>query len=73
MVVPAGVEGFRLDAVDTLFEDPDLRDNPVLAGTNKYGDPNLEDQYNKKLPEVHEVLQDLRKVSARPGPMISAS
>ncbi|MBV8205397.1 MAG: alpha-glucosidase [Acidobacteria bacterium] len=25
-----GVAGFRLDAVDTLFEDPDLRDNPPL-------------------------------------------
>ncbi len=27
-----GVAGFRLDAVDTLFEDPQLRDNPVLPG-----------------------------------------
>src|SRR5579864_4031758 len=58
-----GVAGFRLDAVDTLFEDPDLRDNPVLPGKNKYGDPEMEDKYNKKLPEVHEVLQDLRKVA----------
>ena len=37
-----GVAGFRLDAVDTLFEDPDLRDNPVLPGNNKYGDPNTD-------------------------------
>ena len=58
-----GVAGFRLDAVDTLFEDPDLRDNPILPGKNKYGDPEMEDKYNKKLPEVHEVLQDLRKVA----------
>ncbi len=28
-----GVAGFRLDAVDTLFEDPKLTDNPVLPGT----------------------------------------
>src|SRR5436309_1818330 len=41
-----GVSGFRLDAVDTLFEDPDLRDNPILPGTNKYGDPNMQDKYN---------------------------
>jgi glycosidase len=27
-----GVAGFRLDAVDTLFEDPILKDNPVLPG-----------------------------------------
>ena len=58
-----GVAGFRLDAVDTLFEDPDLRDNPILDGKNKYGDPEMEDKYNKKLPEVHEVLRDLRKVA----------
>lgn len=58
-----GVSGFRLDAVDTLFEDPDLRDNPILPGTNKYGDPNMEDKYNKKLPQVHEVLTDLRTVA----------
>ncbi len=58
-----GVAGFRLDAVDTLFEDPDLRDNPILPGKNKFGDPNMEDKYNLKLPEVHEVLRDLRKVA----------
>ncbi len=58
-----GVAGFRLDAVDTLFEDADLRDNPVLPGTNKFGDPNTEPKYNKKLPGVHDVLKDLRKVA----------
>jgi alpha-glucosidase len=58
-----GVAGFRLDAVDTLFEDPDLRDDPVLPGTNKFGDPNTERIYNTKLPGVHEVLQNLRKVA----------
>ncbi len=58
-----GVAGFRLDAVDTLFEDPDLRDNPVLPGTNKFGDPNTDPKYNKKLPGVHDVLKDLRKVA----------
>jgi Alpha amylase, catalytic domain len=26
-----GVDGFRLDAVNTLFEDPELRDNPPLC------------------------------------------
>jgi alpha-glucosidase len=58
-----GVAGFRLDAVDTLFEDPGLRDNPVLPGTNKYGDPKEQNLYNTKLPELHGVLQRLRKVA----------
>ncbi len=58
-----GVSGFRLDAVDTLFEDPNLHDNPVLPGKNAFGDPNEENKYNAKLPEVHEVLRELRKVA----------
>jgi alpha-glucosidase len=60
-----GVAGFRLDAVDTLFEDPNLHDNPVLPGKNAYGDAIEENQYNDNLPEVHDVLRDLRKVADR--------
>jgi alpha-glucosidase len=65
-----GVAGFRLDAVDTIFEDPDLRDNPVLPGKSKYGDPNMENKYNTKLPGVHDVLRDLRKVADQHGAVL---
>jgi alpha-glucosidase len=65
-----GVAGFRLDAVDTLFEDPQLRDNPVLAGKNKFGDPNTEHKYTTKYPEVHDVLRDLRKVADEHGAVL---
>jgi alpha-glucosidase len=65
-----GVAGFRLDAVDTIFEDPDLRDNPVLPGKSKYGDPNMENKYNTKLPGVHDVLRDLRKVADEHGAVL---
>jgi alpha-glucosidase len=65
-----GVAGFRLDAVDTLYEDPDLRDNPILPGKNKYGDPNMDDKYNKKLPEVHDALRNLRKVADESGAVL---
>jgi alpha-glucosidase len=59
-----GVAGFRLDAVDTLFEDPNLKDNPVdKPGKNAFGDPFLKHQYNTKLPEVHDALRGLRKVA----------
>ena len=58
-----GVVGFRLDAVDTLFEDPNLTDNPILPGKNAYGDPNIEDKYTHKLPEVHDVMKGLRKAA----------
>jgi alpha-glucosidase len=58
-----GVSGFRLDAVDLLFEDPNLQDNPVLPGKNDLGDPNMENKYNDKLPEVHSELKKLRAVA----------
>ncbi len=58
-----GVAGFRLDAVNALFEDPKLTDNPILPGTNAYGDPNMKNEYNSELPENHEVLRRLRKVA----------
>lgn len=58
-----GVAGFRLDAVDTLFEDLQLHDNPVLPGKNQFGDPNETNEYDQKLPQVHEVLRALRKVA----------
>jgi len=58
-----GVSGFRLDAVDTLFEDPNLHDNPIVPGKNAFGDPNEDTKYNQKLPEVHDVLRGLRQVA----------
>jgi alpha-glucosidase len=58
-----GVVGFRLDAVSTLFEDPNLTDNPVLPGKDPYGEPNQERKYNDKLPEVQQALNGLRTVA----------
>jgi alpha-glucosidase len=59
-----GIAGFRLDAVDTLYEDPKLRDNPqVDHETNAFGDPVQNRIYNDKLPEVHEALKRLRAVA----------
>jgi alpha-glucosidase len=58
-----GVSGFRLDAVDTLFEDPNLKDNPQGQEKNALGDFKQERIYNQKLPEVHDALRGLRKVA----------
>lgn len=59
-----GVAGFRLDAVETLFEDAGLHDNPIIhPGKNAYGDAIEENKYNTKLPELHDVLRGLRKVA----------
>jgi alpha-glucosidase len=58
-----GVYGFRLDAVDTLFEDPNLTDNPPLTGTDAYGMPIQEHVHDHSPAEVHAELQKLRKVA----------
>lgn len=58
-----GVAGFRLDAIQTLFEEPKLTDNPVVAGEkNEYGDPAMKHINNHGLAEVHEVIRELRQV-----------
>ncbi len=56
-----GVAGFRLDAIPTLFEDPQLRNEPETGGVNAQGDPNLNSIYTDNLPEVHDFI---RKMSA---------
>jgi alpha-glucosidase len=58
-----GVAGFRLDAINTLYEDAGLHDNPVKPGKNAYGDPNMDDKFNYLLlPEIKDTMRDLRKV-----------
>ncbi|MBV9436536.1 MAG: alpha-glucosidase [Acidobacteria bacterium] len=58
-----GVYGFRLDAVDTLFEDPNLTDNPPAEGTDAYGMAKQQHTYDHRPAEVHAELQKLRKVA----------
>jgi alpha-glucosidase len=65
-----GVDGFRVDAIDTLFEDPQLRDNPLKdklrrGSKTEYEQENL---YNVRRPENHEVFRRLRAVAAEFGP-----
>ncbi len=57
-----GVAGFRIDAVSRLFEDPQMRDDPYLPGINVYGDRNIKHKYTDDLPEVHDVLKEVRQV-----------
>jgi len=65
-----GVAGFRLDAVDTLYEDPALTDNPPAPGTDKFGRPKQIEKYNKKLPEVHDAMRKLRSVADEYGSVL---
>jgi len=67
--IARGVSGFRLDAITTLFEDPQLRDEGIVKDSNgkpvinAFGDPRLDDTRTNNLPGVHDVLRQVRKVS----------
>jgi len=58
-----GVSGFRLDAITALFEDPEFRDEKFLPGYNAYGDRNVSREYTDNLPQVHDILRELRGVT----------
>jgi alpha-glucosidase len=63
-----GVAGFRLDAIPSLFEDPQMRDETETGGTNAFGDPKITSKYTDNLPEVHDVIVRMRKmVEGYPG------
>jgi alpha-glucosidase len=69
-----GAAGFRVDAVSRLFEDPRLHDDPILPGKNAYGDPNIQHKYTQELPEVHDVLREIRAVAdSYPGDRVLIS
>ncbi len=68
-----GVAGFRLDAITALFEDPQDRNEPYVLGPdgkpriNAYGDKEVTSIYTDNLPEVHDVLRQLRQVADETG------
>ena len=65
-----GVDGFRVDAIDALFEDPELRPNPYEARLRP-GSATEHVQhfkYNKYRPENFEEFRRLRSVVAEFGP-----
>ena len=61
-----GVGGFRFDAITTLFEDPEMRDETVMRDKNgkpimgPEGKPELNDTRTNNLPGVHPVMQEMR-------------
>ena len=58
-----GVAGFRLDAITTLFEDPKLHDEPLTGKLDASGFPESNHTLTSDLPEVHDVLRRLRKMT----------
>lgn len=63
-----GVAGFRLDAITSLFEDSSFSDEDYVLGPdgkpliNAYGDKEVKTDKTDDLPEVNDVLRELRQV-----------
>lgn len=59
-----GAGGFRIDAINHLYEFEDLRDEPLSGTTNdsKSYDYTLH-HYTKDLPEMYEMVYEFRKVT----------
>jgi alpha-glucosidase len=67
--IKRGVSGFRLDAVTTLYEDPQLRDEPIVRDKsgkpqiNVFGEVAVDGSLTDKQPGVHDVLRTLRRIA----------
>ncbi|XP_058449987.1 alpha-glucosidase-like [Malaya genurostris] len=55
-----GVDGFRLDAINHLFEDEDLRDEPLSGNGNPGEYDYLNHIYTKDVENVYQVVYDWR-------------
>lgn len=62
-----GVDGFRLDALDRLLKDPDLRDDPVATAPpvlpldDRYG--TLEHVHSSNAPDIGDALRTIREAA----------
>ena len=60
-----GVDGFRIDVLSRMLKDEQFRDNPINKDW-KEGDPLMYrqlSQYTQDLPEIHEIVQEMRVVA----------
>ncbi len=58
-----GVDGFRVDVIEFMLQDPHLRDEPenkVWDGVEPYG--KLNHIYSRNQPEVHTLIKKMRRV-----------
>jgi alpha-glucosidase len=60
-----GAAGFRLDAVDTMFEDPKMPDSQIRKGTDFFGNLEQDMSAQRLAPEMHEALRGVRSVADR--------
>ncbi len=58
-----GVDGFRVDVIWLMMKDPEFRDNPINPDWDGKVEWNkLQHIYTNNLPEVHDLIIEMRKV-----------
>lgn len=57
-----GVDGFRLDVINFIVKDEQLRSNPFAFGPTIRPYDLQEHRYDRNQPETHEILRELRKL-----------
>ncbi|HEX6289505.1 MAG TPA: alpha-glucosidase [Herpetosiphonaceae bacterium] len=71
-----GVDGFRLDAIGTIFEHPDLPNHSLALAPDEFFNANMLDladygqlmRFQTQQPGLHELMQELRRlVDEYPG------
>ena len=62
-----GADGFRIDVIQGLIKDDQLRDNPVRVKHDPdipwYAEGTQDPLYSSDRPEVHEIIRGLRRVT----------
>jgi glycosidase len=62
-----GVDGFRIDALDRILKDPELRDDPPAAGPpplpEAHMDAGLEPRHSRNAPDVGTAIAQLREAA----------
>ncbi len=62
-----GADGFRIDVIQGLIKDDQLRDNPVRVKRDAdipwYAEGSQDPLYSSDRPEVHEIIRGLRRVT----------
>lgn len=59
-----GVDGFRIDTIDRMLKDAELRDNPIDPNWKPGDNPTLRYQriYSENRPGIHELIGEFRAV-----------
>ncbi|XP_052892698.1 maltase A1-like [Anopheles moucheti] len=57
-----GIDGFRIDAINHAYEDPQFRDERLIDPSGELIWENLDHEYTQNLPECYDLIYDWREL-----------